>query len=149
MEKGFITQEEFIGMSKEEARAVIGQITTRMNYILDFWVGQIDRGYISPDLWYADTSAGLVYLADEWRSFSSRVKRGTTLDTYTLKAAISDAKLWARYFKYDPTRDALIYPDGDPGRPRANTIESAWKFIGCGATIWGLYGNIVFANSRI
>jgi hypothetical protein len=126
---GFITQEEFIGMSKEEARAVIGQITTRMNYILDFWVGQIDRGYISPDLWYADTSAGLVYLADEWRSFSSRVKRGTTLDTYTLKAAISDAKLWARYFKYDPTRDALIYPDGDPGRPRVNTIESACEIL--------------------
>ena len=126
---GYITQEEFIGMSKESARTVIAQITTRMNYVLDFWVGQIDRGHISRDLWYADTSAGTVYLADEWRDFSSRVKRGTTIETYTLKAAISDAKLWARYFKYDPVRDALIYPDGDPGRPRANTIESACEIL--------------------
>ena len=69
---GYITQEEFIGMSKESARTVIAQITTRMNYVLDFWVGQIDRGHISRDLWYARYQRPViaVYLADpEWRDF--------------------------------------------------------------------------------
>ena len=139
---GYITQEEFIGMSKSAARGVISQITSRMHYVVEFWVGQIERGYITPDLWFSDTGAGPTYLVSiddsrsgrarlrgDWRSFSNRVKNSTTLDTYTLKAAIADAKLWAKYFKYNPDRDSEIYPDGDPERPRANTIESACEIL--------------------
>ncbi len=127
--EGYITQEEFIGMTKAQARAVILQVTKRMHYVVDFWLGQIDRGYISRDLWFSDAGGIRTYFADEYGDFSNRVRNATTLDTYTLKAAISDAKLWAKYFKYDPARDSEIYPDGDPSRPRANTIESACEIL--------------------
>jgi len=136
--RGFLTREQFIEMSEEEARGVIQRITRRMNYVVEFWIGQLERGRIDYRLWYDDSGTGRTYLyvprgeegaplraEGSWRGFSERVRTAGAFDTYNLKKAIKDAKLWKRFFGYNPERDRNIYPDGDPSLPRANTIEFA------------------------
>ena len=36
--RGFITRDEFMGMSKTSAQNVVALITRRMNYVVEFWV---------------------------------------------------------------------------------------------------------------